>query len=116
MARVEQVEQVEVGLQNYVEQVEQEQGGLQIDVNKWVKNKGSVQLNLSTWPKVRKWNCQLEGRTILDFQTLFSDFQELLNWSGLDGRIWSDSFISSAIKHTLTGSLKYSNTNCNCKF
>jgi len=49
---VEQVEQVEAGLQNYVEQVEQEQGGLQIPWKKWNKDKGSVQLNLSTWPNV----------------------------------------------------------------
>ena len=54
---MEQVEQVEAGLQNYVEQVEQEQGGLQILWNKWNKDKGSVLLNLSTWP-----NVELQGR------------------------------------------------------
>ena len=37
---VEQVEQVEAGLQIYVEQVEQEQGGLQIDVEQVEQGQG----------------------------------------------------------------------------
>jgi len=38
--QVEQVEQVEVGLQIYVEQVEQEQGGLQIDLEQVEQGQG----------------------------------------------------------------------------
>jgi len=66
MEQVEQVEQVEAGLQNYVEQMEQDQGGLQIPWNKWNEDKGSVQLNLSTWP-----NVELQGRGRFDFLTQF---------------------------------------------
>jgi len=40
LAQVEQVEQVEAGLQIYVEQVEQEQGGLQIDVEQAEQGQG----------------------------------------------------------------------------
>ena len=40
LAQVEQVEQVEAGLQIYVEQVEQEQGGLQIDVEQVEQGQG----------------------------------------------------------------------------
>jgi len=40
LTRVEQVEQVEAGLQIYVEQVEQEQGGLQIDVEQVEQGQG----------------------------------------------------------------------------
>ena len=40
LTQVEQVEQVEVGLQIYVEQVEQEQGGLQIDVEQVEQGQG----------------------------------------------------------------------------
>ena len=40
LAQVEQLEQVEAGLQIYVEQVEQEQGGLQIDVEQVEQGQG----------------------------------------------------------------------------
>ena len=40
LAQVEQVEQVEAGLQIYMEQVEQEQGGLQIDVEQVEQGQG----------------------------------------------------------------------------
>jgi len=40
LAQVEQVEQVEAGLQIYMEQVEQEQGGLQIDMEQVEQGQG----------------------------------------------------------------------------
>ena len=59
LAQVEQVEQVEAGLQIYVEQVEQEQGGLQIDVEQVEPGPGiypAEPLQLTQSGTTRPWN------------------------------------------------------------
>ena len=58
LAQVEQVEQVEAGLQIYVEQVEQEQGGLQIDVEQVEQGQGvcpAEPLHLTQSGTTRPW-------------------------------------------------------------
>jgi len=58
LAQVEQVEQVEAGLQIYMEQVEQEQGGLQIDMEQVEQGQGvspSEPLHLTQSGTTRPW-------------------------------------------------------------
>ena len=62
MTHVEQVEQVEAGLQIYVEQVKQEQGGLQIDVEQVEQGQGvcpAEPLHLTQSGTTRPWTVAL---------------------------------------------------------
>ena len=62
LAQVEQVEQVEAGLQIYVEQVGQEQGGLQIDVEQVGQEQGvcpAEPLHLTQSGTTRPWRISI---------------------------------------------------------
>ena len=63
LAQVEQVEQVEAGLQIYVEQVEQEQEGLQIDVEQGQGVCPAEPVHLTQSGTTRPWKlCEFQHR------------------------------------------------------
>jgi len=73
LVQVEQMEQVDAGLQIYVEEVEQEQAGLQIDVEQVEQEQGVCPvepLHLTQSGTTRPWN--ICGRILIQFTGLLA--------------------------------------------